>query len=1579
MLQAKNKTRENSRQQGANGPAPARRRRKKQEEVAASNTMSLQLVSPAHCVVSGLSKTARPGTESSFTIAAHNGRGERKATGGESFFVAIRGASTVRARVVDNADGSYEVRWKPTCSGGYKITISLFGVSISGSPFTTEVSDTLAYTRACSVRGAGLHQIIARAPSSFEVLFKDRNGAICRAAEVDVFVVPMPPAPPGPPAEAEPVRPLKAAMGFRAVIAEAKRVEKARLAAIEAEKAKEMTVLGSAWDVATAPVFDDVEEKRQEGKDAKGKGKDKSGGAFSDLPEELRPKIEKKEKTRWEKMRLASAARRSKEAFETAGRRTSKEDMLRPAPAQAAALGDSPFRAAAAREESDDGGYSSPDDFLKPTSEVTTRKRAFPIQVTSERPLVVRAGFSLNSEIVAMLLPGQMATVFEERIGSDGGVRACIHFEDERRASSPSLLDELGAGFADEVNEGALADGQPANEGWMAVLLRKPVLTSSTSAVSTVSPAMPLPEAASSLPPSAPLPPPGAEQSTPAPAPSPAPSVVEAPPAAPHEAAAPTPSAALATDENVFKKNRFLAKLAGHTISAVHEAALQDDATAAGTTTEMPPQSTPAPSYKRASTSTLVVASPVKHTPLLPSASGPASYFSFGPPTMRSFRAWQRDVALTVAPGEQVPPTSPKRTGAPPIAAASGPKTGWITVRKDGRKLVTSRVRVECWVRERAGLLWKQQARADKHALGLAAECAMMDPTAVGFAFGGMHPGLIHARGALVEAHKIHYSIARAGRYLLHVRLRDKARALPGSPFALTVETGDAHASASQLLPPVQPLLGEVGEAPTDGCSMVFQAFDRSGNACTKGGAKVTLTSTRGKGKEEVEVHGVKAKAIDNGNGTYTLTWMSKVSTGGIVDTKVMIDKEPVRGSPIQIRMQSTRFERTKTEVASLGSSASGMSLDERINMLISASVPAAAAAPVNTGASSFSAPPPKAVNATTTSNSGTASLYFPEDGEPPMNGVGLKTAVAGDTTSVLLRFRDEYNNASMPGDDKVSIGMSIRKPQDGDAKADKLKAADLEELEGVECRWGAEDSGLLALTYVPKGAGNMQLFIWCTPAVGAGKGVRELLPGSPFQMTVTPGAPDASESVVSDMAIEHSKSHAQTSTKVAKETVKSGGTDKGGVASSAPAELTLAGDVIIVRVVVHDRFGNPAVVPDDALTAMVRRPDGNEQSAQPMPQSKSHGQGAFDIRYETMLSGETSTYIYLHGEPIRGSPCTINVAPAAAVQSTTKLLPPHDGVEGLVNDLEQPAIATLVTYDKFGNACVSGGLRVAGRLQLVKQSSSMSAGGGSDNVILMPNNHSVTVEDNNNGTYLVKIATSIAATVKLFVNMDKDLPGSTGELAPMQLNFGGGVKSVGAPAFPGDSARGSARSTSRSSTPSGTRPPPATKPMVIEATVSEGERSRRESKEIAPAAAPAAAALRVAPAGAPKAAIGAPNAAPVRPPARGASGSALPIPTSTGSSRAGTAGAPRAAAAGAPKAAAAIPPSAVAARVGALPSSEEVKEASILAALSAVEPPKEMRPYDLIAMKKAGGGAAAGAPKAAPPTRTSKGRSKDK
>ena len=51
------------------------------------------------------------------------------------------------------------------------------------------------------------------------------------------------------------------------------------------------------------------------------------------------------------------------------------------------------------------------------------------------------------------------------------------------------------------------------------------------------------------------------------------------------------------------------------------------------------------------------------------------------------------------------------------------------------------------------------------------AECSR----GIAFAFGGVYPGTLHAHGALVKTHQVSYSIGAAGKYLLHIGLRQQS------------------------------------------------------------------------------------------------------------------------------------------------------------------------------------------------------------------------------------------------------------------------------------------------------------------------------------------------------------------------------------------------------------------------------------------------------------------------------------------------------------------------------------------------------------------------------------------------------------------------------------------------------------------------------------------------------------------------------------------------------------------------------------------------------------------------------------
>ena len=125
-----------------------------------------------------------------FDVLAYDHHGQRRTTGGDAFFIAIRGASRVRARVTDMRDGSYRCEWKPNVSGSYTIAVSLFGNSLPGSPYKLEVDAPFPYAPLCEARGDALSHAVARQSHWFEIRFRDRLGNVAQAVELDVFVQP---------------------------------------------------------------------------------------------------------------------------------------------------------------------------------------------------------------------------------------------------------------------------------------------------------------------------------------------------------------------------------------------------------------------------------------------------------------------------------------------------------------------------------------------------------------------------------------------------------------------------------------------------------------------------------------------------------------------------------------------------------------------------------------------------------------------------------------------------------------------------------------------------------------------------------------------------------------------------------------------------------------------------------------------------------------------------------------------------------------------------------------------------------------------------------------------------------------------------------------------------------------------------------------------------------------------------------------------------------------------------------------------------------------------------------------------
>ena len=149
-------------------------------------------------------------------------------------------------------------------------------------------------------------------------------------------------------------------------------------------------------------------------------------------------------------------------------------------------------------------------------------------------------------------------------------------------------------------------------------------------------------------------------------------------------------------------------------------------------------------------------------------------------------------------------------------------------------------------------------------------------------------------------------------------------------------------------------------------------------------------------------------------------------------------------------------------------------------------------------------------------------------------------------------------------------------------------------------------------------------------------------------------------------------------------------------------------------------------------------------------------------MRHEATHAGPHEVHLNLNGKPIRGSPVRFEVATSTPDVRTARLTPPTETT--LYSSRTYKVL--LKTFDRFNNPITLGGLQVGARLQLIKSSVH-------DLTTLVATNHKIEIEDNSDGTYNVLITVmKIAVTVKLIVNMDKNIPASGGELPAVQLVF---------------------------------------------------------------------------------------------------------------------------------------------------------------------------------------------------------------
>lgn len=374
-------------------------------------------------------------------------------------------------------------------------------------------------------------------------------------------------------------------------------------------------------------------------------------------------------------------------------------------------------------------------------------------------------------------------------------------------------------------------------------------------------------------------------------------------------------------------------------------------------------------------------------------------------------------------------------------------QTGWVTLVKNGKKLVSSRLRLDPYRRHQFEDQWTRRLKTDKlcdtddsndgerkteaakaaaailksarmthnFAMELSAAERTADPAA--FAFGGIHPGTLHAHGKLFETHKASYSIGVAGQYLLHVRLRKQALSLPGSPFLLTIKPGRAFALSTKL---PKEITGEVGGL----CSMRIVTGDKMGNPCVEGGGRIVVNCHDA---------GMNAEVDDLGDGSYEITLTSTKT--GTFEVGVKIDDVHTQNSPMKVKLTSSN----------------------------------------------------------------------PELAQSFVYGDGIKQVVKGDAGVFWIAFRDHYGNPTIQTSEfreSFECGMCLVAPGMGSSLKSRHDAESAWVDEGFEPGYAQ-----YRMSFVPTISGACSMYVWWESHSAPGS--RDNFPESPFNLSVLSNSSD--------------------------------------------------------------------------------------------------------------------------------------------------------------------------------------------------------------------------------------------------------------------------------------------------------------------------------------------------------------------------------------------------------------------------------------------------------------------------------------
>ena len=133
------------------------------------------VASAAHSFVSGPMEVAT-GRAAALLIAACDGYGVPLQRGGDAFVASVHGPAACHTELRDLEDGRYELHvLAPSLSGDFRVSVTLRGRPIGGSPHALNVLAPVAHPNHCEAHGAALELATAGEPASFELVAHDAH------------------------------------------------------------------------------------------------------------------------------------------------------------------------------------------------------------------------------------------------------------------------------------------------------------------------------------------------------------------------------------------------------------------------------------------------------------------------------------------------------------------------------------------------------------------------------------------------------------------------------------------------------------------------------------------------------------------------------------------------------------------------------------------------------------------------------------------------------------------------------------------------------------------------------------------------------------------------------------------------------------------------------------------------------------------------------------------------------------------------------------------------------------------------------------------------------------------------------------------------------------------------------------------------------------------------------------------------------------------------------------------------------------------------------------------------------------